>query len=430
MSNTEMISNFWTFISKRLDAEAPLADWRLLVGKGIDFEKLQRQYLVSTGKSANLITCPKPCSPACGFRKVCEYDGEYEAVCREWPLKSYPIKAVDAQIFTVNTRAIVPELVRIFQIRSRPSVFNNEADTWQLGEVSLPGGKSATVYFTLKIWDHEVTDLIYRINCKENRPYVLLVTARKVIHPTSDAILKDMGAVFVPLNEVTDFTAEAELRLIQECNLPYLISPPVAHPEPEPDNIFRKCGDAWEVRFAGGEKFMLMEVDLGANYIHLLLQSPHKGISVLTATAVPGSAIGAEQRDEFNTGFSIISHPDENGIRVADPSAIRQYREEERELHLEMDEARQSGDNVWLEQMENDLLQIRTAIEEAVSPVGQYKSLNDPIKNASNSLRNAVNRAIHKIEKHDRSLASHLKAYIRFGQNAIYQPPEPIDWAL
>jgi len=435
MSNIDLISKFWTFISKRLDAEAPLADWRLMVGNGLDFDKLQWSFLVSTGKSANLITCPKPCSPACGFRKVCEYEGQYEAVCREWPLKSYPFEKNDAQIFTVNTGAIVPELVRVFQIRPRPSAFNNEKDTWQLGEVSLPGGKSATVYFTLKIWDHEVTDLVYRINSKEKRPYILMVTARKVIHPTSDAILKDMGAVFVPLNEVTDFNAEAELHLIQECNLAYLIAPPVAHPEPEPDNILRWCGDAWEVRFAGGEKFMLTTGHTGATYLHFMLGRPNVATPVIEIMRGYGSQRVCSLDQLVNSdgkldGYALAELPASGIDNIADETALLQYRQTAKLLLIDINGAMANGDNVTAEQLQHDLDRITQTINEAVSPAGQKRILNDPLRRINNSFRNTINKIIKRIMDYDEGMGEHLKNSITCGINPIYAPTKEIIWQL
>lgn len=54
-------NNFWTFISKRLKAEAALADWRLMLGDKLDFAKLQRQYLAPTGNMSGLITDKERC---------------------------------------------------------------------------------------------------------------------------------------------------------------------------------------------------------------------------------------------------------------------------------------------------------------------------------------------------------------------------------
>lgn len=219
-------NNFWTFISKRLKAEAALADWRLMLGDGLDFDELQRRFLAPTGKMANLITCPEQCNPSCGFRKVCEWDGKYEAVCKEWPLKSYEIEKADALFFTVKPSGLLPEIVKIFKIIPHIGEFGKEEDTWKLGVVPVPGGKSATVYLTLKVWNHEIMDLIYRLNCEEHRPYILLVTARKIVHGTSEKVLNDMGSTFVPLNEVIDFNTDTEFELLRECNLPQLVAPP------------------------------------------------------------------------------------------------------------------------------------------------------------------------------------------------------------
>jgi hypothetical protein len=241
--------------------------------------------------------------------------------------------------------------------------------------------------------------------------------------------LVDGNAVFVPLNETLDFNEDAELELMRPFDWEKLLLSQEALTE-EHDNIFRKCGDAWEVRFDGGEKFMLLEVDLGAQYIHFLLQNPYENISVLRITSSKEPDFKTDQVSGFDDGFSIISHPDEGEAPFADPVAIGQYRKEERELIQEIENARNSGDNVWQKQLESDLKQIRMAINQAISPAGQYKLLNDPIKNASNSLRNAVNRAIYKIQKYDMNFGFHLKSNIHFGQNIVYSPPELICWEL
>ena len=47
--------------------------------------------------------------------------------------------------------------------------------------------------------------------------------------------------------------------------------PAPSHPLGE--NVFRRKGQAWQVRFAGGEEFILLP-SKGAAYLHLLLQRP------------------------------------------------------------------------------------------------------------------------------------------------------------
>ncbi|MFA6716559.1 MAG: hypothetical protein WCS27_14350 [Victivallaceae bacterium] len=431
MYDDNKTEKFWTFISRRMNAEAALADWRLKLGDALDFDKLHRRYLAPTGKMAEVITCPDQCDPSCGFRKVCEWEGKYEAVCRERMRKDYAIEKADALFFTIKPSGLLPEIVKIFKIIPHIEEFGNEEDTWKLGVVPMPGGKSATVYITLKIWSYTVMDLIFQLNCAERQPYILLVTDRTVINETCDRILKEMGSVFVPLNEVLDFNAQTELELIRECNLAQLVTPSTPETEPEPENIFRKCGDAWEVRFRGGEKLMLMGAETGAQYIHYLLQRPNQGIpAVNIVRKISGESCLPEDFEDMADGFSVNSLPAGNTGKVADIPAVRQYREEERKLVREIENAEDSGDNVLLAQLQNDLKIIRTAINQAVSPSGQHKLLGDPELRVTNSFRNSVNYAIDRIDRYDERFASHLRKAIKCGRVPEYASGCEIDWTL
>jgi soluble cytochrome b562 len=430
-------SKFWNFISKRMNAEAALADWRLKLGDRLDFAKLQRHYLIPTGEMANLITCPEQCNPSCGFRKVCEWEGKYEAVCRKWPLKSYEIEKADALFFTIKPSGLLPEITKIFKIIPHIEEFGKEEDTWKLGVVPLSGGKSATVYLTLKIWNHEIMDLIYRINSKEQQPYILLVTSWTVVRDTSEKILKDMGAAFVPLNEVLNFNAQTEFELLRECNLAQLVAAPSApEPELEPENIFRKCGDAWEVRYQGGEKFILTNCNTGAAYLHFMLELPNTSTPVLEIMrSISGESedyVLTDQLDENDSlsGYSISALPSGQSDTIADSTALRQYKHEMQSLMKEIAEAKASGDNITVEQLQQDLDKLTEAVNEAVSPIGQKRKFADPVLNFIVAFRNAANFAIDKIAVYDLPLASHLQKSIRYGQNPGYYPDKKITWNL
>ena len=429
-------SDFWNFISKRLKAEAALADWRLLLGDKLDFNRLQRQYLAPNGKISELITCPDQCNPSCGFRKVCEWEGQYEAVCRERRRKDYNIEKADALFFTVNPDNLLPEITKIFKIIPHIEEFGKEEDTWKLGVVPLSGGKSATVYLTLKVWDHEIMDLIFRLNCEERRPYILLVTARKIINGTSEKVLNDMGSVFVPLNEVLDFNADTEFELLRECNLAQLIAPPTPEPEPEPENIFRKCGDAWEVRFDGGEKFMLTNCSTGATYLHFMLAKPNIATSVMEIMrSISGEykdyiSVNCTDGNEFDNGFSLSRAPVMGADNIADNTAIRQYRKEAALISEELEKAKKSGNNSMAEQLQKELDCITAAIYEAVAPDGQRKKLADQMKRASDAFRRPVVFAIDKVAEHDKSLATHFRNAVKYGQNPGYFPTCDVDWHL
>jgi hypothetical protein len=436
MNSDNKIENFWTFIGKRLNAEAALADWRLMLSDKLDFDKMQRQYLAPTGKMARAIMCAEACNPSCGFRKVCEWEGKYEAVCREWPLKSYDIEKADALFFTVNPGGLLPEIAKIFKITPHIDEFNNENDTWKLGVVPVLGQKPATVYLTLKSWNHDIMELIFQLNSEERRPYILLVTARKVIHGTSEKVLNDMGSAFVPLDEVLDFNSNTEFELIRECSMSQLIAPPTLESEPEPDNIFRKCGDAWEVRFDGGEKFMLTSGNTGACYLHFMLTRRNVSIPV---TEIMRKISGESQNyisascidmTELENSFSFQDLPIMGADNIADETAIRQYRQEAVLISAELEDAKNSGNTPMIEQLQKDLERINSAIYEAVAPKGQRKKLADQKKRLSDSFRSAVNFAIEKIAVHDIQLSRHLEKSIRYGQNPGYFSKTNIYWHI
>lgn len=436
MSSDNKMENFWTFISKRTKAEAALADWRLMLGNNLDFAKLQRQYLAPTGNMSGLITCPEQCNPSCGFRKVSEWEGNYEAVCREWPLKSYAIEKADALFLTIKPSGLLPEITKIFKIIPHVEEFNNEEDTWKLGVVPVLDGKSATVYLTLKVWNHEIMDLIFRLNCEERKPYILLVTARKIIHGTSEKVLNDMGSAFVPLNEVLDFNAQTELKLLRECNLAQLVMPSAPEPEPEPENIFRKCGDAWEMRFDGSEKFMLTGAETGARYLHFMLGRSGTSTPITEimrkVSGESSNIVSAEMlEDGFLTdGYSFSDLPDSITDNIADDKAIRQYRQEIIQIKHDIEKAKFVGDNITVEQLEQDFQNLTSKINEIISPVGQKKVFGNEVKKLIDSFRGAVNYAIEKISIYEPMLAEHLKNTVRFKHLPGYMPDRTIDWDL
>jgi hypothetical protein len=437
MDNTETkTSNFWDFIRKRLGAEAALSDWRLELGGELDFEKLHHLYLAPTDRMAENIMCPDQCNPSCGFRKVCEWDGKYEAVCQERLRKDYNIEKADAVFFTINPVNLLPAIAKAFKITPHVKEFQNEEDTWTLGEVSVPGKNSARVYLTLKAFSYEVMDLIYRINSKEQRPYILLVTSWTVVRETSEKILKDMGSAFVPLNEVLDFNAKTEFELIRECNLAQLIAPPTLEPESEPENIFRKCGDAWEVRWQGGEKFILTGADTGARYLHFMLERPNDTTLIIDIMHHFSRFADGYQIDNLVNqegildGFTLTDLPISGFNEVADETAIRQYRREAKLLMSEIKNARIAGDNVTLEQLEQDLEKVTQAVYGALGPEGQKKKLADQMKRFVDAFRRTVNFAIEKIKVHEPRLASHFKDTIRYGQVPGYIPGNGIVWEL
>ena len=134
--------------------------------------------------------------------------------------------------------------------------------------------------------------------------------------------------------------------------------------------------------------------------------------------------------DGILDGYALADLPANGTGDIADARAIRQYRQEAELLSAEMDKARDAGDNITLQQLQQDMERISAAINEAVSPVGQKRKFTEQINYIVSAFRNAVNYAIGKIDNHDPLLAEHFNCAIRYGRMPGYFPDNNINWEL
>ena len=259
---------------------------------------------------------------------------------------------------------------------------------------------------------------------------------QKILNPSSEQLLTEHGAKFVPLNETLDFNCKTELALMRPLDIAGLFVNPDSEPEPEPENIFRKCGDSWEIRFDGGGKFMLNSADTGATYLHFMLSRPNTMTPVIEIVRSFSGETGSGRVDNLLNsdgildGYALADLPANGTGDIADARAIRQYRQEAELLSAEMDKARDAGDNITLQQLQQDMERISAAINEAVSPVGQKRKFTEQINYIVSAFRNAVNYAIGKIDNHDPLLAEHFNCAIRYGRMPGYFPDNNINWEL
>ena len=437
MKNNANSSAFWNFLSGLVSFEAPLWNWRLRMGNSIDFEKFRSAFLHPEERFTTLIMCPEQCSASCGFRKVkTTVDGTHKAVCHQHLKPAFMVSNREVLMHGVNMATLLSGVAQALEIEPRITPFKTWEQVWDMGckkIESLP----VKVFFTLRNWDHEVIDLILNLNRMLGEKYILLVSSRDLVSRTSKMALEDNKAVFIPLNEVLDFNPKAEPMLMRPLDS-YLetLQPDPPHVEAEPDNIFRRCGDAWEVRFAGGEKFMLTTGHTGATYLHFMLARPNVATSVIEIMrSISGESenyVASDHidMDDFSDGFSFRDAPIAEADNIADETSIRKYREEIKLLSGEWDAAKASGDNITAQQLEADLERLTAAIYEAVAPDGRRKKLADQMKRLVDAFRASVNFTIEKIAIHDVQLAEHLILRVRHGQNPGYFSPEDINWHL
>jgi hypothetical protein len=192
-------------------------------------------------------------------------------------------------------------------------------------------------------------------------------------------------------------------------------APPAAAASPAtPANVFRRKGQAWEVRFAGRTAFILLP-SKGAAYLHLLLQQPGRPVSAArTAAGVAGDPA------KFALG---------NAGDVADRDALTAYRADYQDHVEEMEKARKAGDEVLMGQLQKDMAALLDAIRKAQGLGGRPRKAGDDRDRVRKAVAIAVRRAVADIAKYDPGLAEHLSPpRLRYGRDLCYDPPASVAW--
>lgn len=428
-------SKFWDYLSQRLELEAPLYNWRTMFGGELDFEKFRKTFLFPADGTAESVMCPKPCGRECPRRVIRQYhDKGYEAVCRKRENDYFPIAEEDILIYKLQESSLARAVAGAPGIPFGANPFQTFGRAWRLREFQTAHG-SIPVFITFLRWEHEMLDLILNLNRLEDGPYLLLGLNRRLLKISSEQQLADQRAKYIPLNETLDFNREAELTLMRPLDLGALFSP-LSEAQEEPENIFRKCGEVWEVRFAGGEKFMLNSADTGATYLHFMLSVPNTMtpiVKIMRGASVESGNYATDQRlgdDDLLAGYSLSDLPLIASDTITDEKALRQYHHEMQLLIREIDCARENGDNTTVEQLQQDLENLNKGINETVSPAGQKKKFADQMRKLVDAFRKSINFAIEKIAVHDPSLAEHFYRTVRGGQMPGYFPADGVNWEL
>jgi hypothetical protein len=225
--------------------------------------------------------------------------------------------------------------------------------------------------------------------------------------------------------------ADCMIRIVHESRLPICVSAIPAGRETLPDNIFRRKGGAWQVRFNGDRDFILLPTK-GAEYLCILLGRPGTEIPIIDL--VSGATVN------YYTHLIDIHNAEEEGVRVSenhpmfsaigkvsDWKAVNECRLELARLQVELEQARADNNNVEEEHCNQQIAKLLSYLDQA-GGIGKLRNARDKRKNLSDSLRNSVNTVIRKIAESDKSFADHLTESLKFGSNPSYRPQTPVSW--
>lgn len=204
------------------------------------------------------------------------------------------------------------------------------------------------------------------------------------------------------------------LRLVYDSGPSITPAPSKGREPPLGDNVFRKKGQVWIVRFGGGEDFILLP-SKGAAYLHPLLSQPRVPLS-----AIDMACGVAKNRAQYALG---------NAGEKSDREALAAYHAKLIELREDLQEAKDNNDPGAQERIQEEIESYTKLIREARGLGGRLRRDSDDRERVRKAVGIAVKRAIKDIGQFDQRLAQHLSAHLICGQNPRYLPPgQDMQW--
>jgi len=202
------------------------------------------------------------------------------------------------------------------------------------------------------------------------------------------------------------------------------------------ENIFRKVGDSWNMRYAGGDLFAMSDAT-GLFYIAYLLGRPNSP----TPTRILRDAYASQQIDPCSRSYKgareMASSQSEDGpsyVRdagdVLDPQAMKQYRDRLDELKQERQTAQSMNDETQLSTIDKECGFIESELDRATGLGGQRKRVSAEEKKARDAVLKAINEILEKISEQDPDLERHLRNSIQMKDLLSYEPEKSVSWVI
>lgn len=183
-----------------------------------------------------------------------------------------------------------------------------------------------------------------------------------------------------------------------------------------PEFTFRRKGQAWEVRYAGGQEFILLP-SKGAAYIHVLLENQGTGISVEELAARV-----ARRSQEYLLG---------DAGEGSDEQAMAAYRARYEQLRDQSEDAVERQDSDAEERIRVEMEDLMEHIKRDQGLHGRLRKQSDDRDRVRKAVLAAIRRTRTEIRKYDKRLAEHLtRPTLNCGWKPCYEPRERVEWII
>jgi 7-cyano-7-deazaguanine synthase in queuosine biosynthesis len=194
------------------------------------------------------------------------------------------------------------------------------------------------------------------------------------------------------------------------------VSPTPSAPPPLAQNVFRRWGKVWQVRYAGRHTFVLLP-SVGAAYLQVLLQRPCDPLSLSDLVRI----VAKDPRR-----FAL---PDNDSD--LDDQGTAALCAKVQELTDAVQEAKDDGNTVEVDIFTRELEEVWEELRKNRKYRGKSRRERDPQKRLRSSVYMAIRRVLTKIGQEDVLLGEHLSlksGCLRCGYKPVYDPHPVIDW--
>lgn len=189
---------------------------------------------------------------------------------------------------------------------------------------------------------------------------------------------------------------------------------PTPREPPTPDNVFRRRGPGWQVRYRGGEG-LFFKPSKGMAYLHVLLSNPNRPHHV-------GDLACSVDRDRPRYALG-------DAGETIDADALRAYRVHYTNLADDLTAARERQDAAGEESILTEMAVLAEQIRAGVGLGGELRAAASDFERVRKSVGAAIRRAVKDIGSYDPALASHLKPpALVCAANPCYRPAEGTRW--
>jgi hypothetical protein len=206
------------------------------------------------------------------------------------------------------------------------------------------------------------------------------------------------------------------LRLVSDTSggLARDVTPPAEKASGLGNYVFRKKGQVWQLRFAGGTDFILLP-SKGAAYLSILLANPD----------VPISAVDLAFRVARNPKRYVLGSAGEN----SDAEALEAYAAKLTDLREELEKAK-CDNNVGLQEtLQGEIESLTGELKSGHGLGNRLRRASDDRDRIRKAVGNAIRRSVKAIAQYDARLAQHLKSRaLRLGLTPLYSPEEEFVW--